>query len=194
LSWTSIVLKSGNRFSATNDAKTNNWSKRTDSDFGLLAPGPAVDRLRRYNGRPAAACTQPYNAVQQPFRAPRLSSGQPDIRAEGSLMKIARMLAAASLVIASFGVATAANAQRYDGSTDHTQDRRDARDDRDRRDERNDRNDRDYRGDRGDRSDRYDNDRRRHYGWDRGEHRRWNRNDRRCRVVWRHHHRVRICR
>ena len=111
-------------------------------------------------------------------------------------MKIARMLAAASLVIASFGVATAANAQRYDGGTDrtYTQDRDDARDDRDRRDERNDRNDRDYRDDRGDRGDRYDNDRRRHYGWDRGEHRRWSRNDRRCRVVWRHHHRVRICR
>jgi hypothetical protein len=38
----SIVLKSGNRFSATNDAKTNHWNKRTDSGFGLLALGRAA--------------------------------------------------------------------------------------------------------------------------------------------------------
>jgi hypothetical protein len=87
-------------------------------------------------------------------------------------MKIARMLAAASLVVASLGVATAADAQNY-GGNDRTYNQ-DHRNNGDRRDQRN------------DRGDRYQNDRGRHTGW--------NRNHRRCHTEWRHHHRMRICR
>jgi len=88
-------------------------------------------------------------------------------------MKIRNILATAGLAIAVLGVSTSASAQNYNGgdrhydrSYDHRSDRRD-----DRRDDR--------RGDR-----RYDHGR--HYGWDR--------HHRNCRVEWRHHHRVNICR
>lgn len=105
-------------------------------------------------------------------------------------MKIARMLAAASLVVASLGVTTAASAQSYNGGADRAQSR-DHRGDGDRRDVRGDRNDRHDRTDR--RDDRRD-DRGRHYGSDRGRHYGWDRNHRRCHVEWRHHRKVRICR
>lgn len=79
-------------------------------------------------------------------------------------MKIPRMLAAAGLVIASLGVSTVADAQNY---RDH------------------DRGYNDHRGDRGDRGGRWNN---------RGRHNGWDRHRNRCRVEWRHHRQVRICR
>ncbi|MDB5707700.1 MAG: hypothetical protein JWN66_4816 [Sphingomonas bacterium] len=86
-------------------------------------------------------------------------------------MKIVRMFAAASLVVASLGVATVADAQTYGGN--------------DRTYNQNHRNDGDRRDQRNDRGNRYENDRGRHNGWN---------NHRRCHTEWRHHHRVRICR
>lgn len=85
-------------------------------------------------------------------------------------MKIARMLAAAGLVVASLGVAGVAHAKDHGRGQEHRDNRgRDA-----------------HRGgyDRGDR--RHDNGN--HYGWRNG------RGHHRCHTEWRHHHQVRICR
>ncbi|CAN5537935.1 hypothetical protein BH09PSE4_BH09PSE4_14290 [soil metagenome] len=82
-------------------------------------------------------------------------------------MKMFKLAAAAGLVIASMGVATAADAQQYRGDRSSSY--------------RHDDNRRDYRESRFDRG--------RHYGWRNNGHHRV-----RCWTEWRHHHRVRICR
>lgn len=80
-------------------------------------------------------------------------------------MKIRNILATAGLAIAALGVSTAASAQTHNGNDRHYDHRQERHEVR--------------------RVDRhYDNGR--HYGWDR--------HHRHCRVEWRHHHRVKICR
>ena len=78
-------------------------------------------------------------------------------------MKIARMIVAAGLVVASLGASAAASAQDYGHG----------------------RYERGY-DDRGDRG-RYHDDRGHHYGWDRSY------GHQRCRTEWHHHHRVTRC-
>lgn len=99
-------------------------------------------------------------------------------------MKILNAIAAAGLLLSTGTIATAAQAQNYNG--DHSQYDRDHRgDDRGQYD-------RDHRGGDDRRNwDRHDNGH--HYGWDRGRHNGWN-NHRRCWTEWRHHRQVRICR
>ncbi|MFC3580285.1 hypothetical protein [Sphingomonas hylomeconis] len=109
-------------------------------------------------------------------------------------MKFTHLIAAA-LMFVGIGVSTEASAQRHDGYSQI--DRRDGfRDDRrgDRRDYR--RDDRRY-----DRHDNRRNDRRwrnngRHNGWNNNRrHNGWNNNNRRpCRVIYRNHRRVTVCR
>jgi len=96
-------------------------------------------------------------------------------------MQIARLFAAAGLVVASLGVSATADAQRYgrDNYSNHDRDYRDHRD--------GGRGyDRNYRG----YDCRYGHDRGRHVGWDRGR----GRGHQRCWVEYRHHDRVTVCR
>ena len=95
-------------------------------------------------------------------------------------MKIAHLFAAA-LMVAGIGVSAEASAQRYDGGASIQ----------------------DVRYDRGDRHDNRRFDRRDDRRFDRGDNRRWSRHDNRrgwnnrrnnCRVVYRHHRRVTVCR
>jgi hypothetical protein len=112
-------------------------------------------------------------------------------------MKLLKLAAAAAVLVTTIGVTAAAEAQppmrertvvRTNGDRTVVRTRTVVRDDRGVRDDRD-------RMDRGDRMDRDHMDRGRHYGWQRGRHNGWaNQNRRTCRVVWRHHHRERICR
>ncbi|MEG3086498.1 hypothetical protein [Sphingomonas sp. PB4P5] len=99
-------------------------------------------------------------------------------------MKFTHLIAAA-LMMAGIGVSTEASAQRHDGYSQN--DRRD--------DVRNDRRD-NRRYDRRDnrRYDRHDN-RRNDRRWrNNGRHYGWNNNRRPCRVIYRNHRRVTVCR
>lgn len=104
-------------------------------------------------------------------------------------MKSFKLAAAAAILVTTLGIGAAAGAQppmrertvvRTDGDRTVVRTRTVVRDDRDM--------DRD-------RIDRDHMDRGRHYGWQRGRHNGWSHQTRRtCRIVWRHHHRERICR
>jgi hypothetical protein len=93
------------------------------------------------------------------------------------IMKTSRILAAAALAIASLGASTAASAQDYGRAAQNQSDRQDQRYQNDRRDHR-DRNYSNRRGHRGNNGDSWHN----------------RRGFNHCRMEWRYHREVRVCR